>query len=471
MSGMTDTDARRQVSPRRSTPFVLLLAVALVFGVGGARGNSLDESLYAAMPAPEEFADPGARTAPDGALEAPYELSRATIRFRAGSYSLYRFSQANTLLRQRTVRFSTAVRYRATAEPVRIGNRWFTRIKGGPWMGWHVATAAATPTSLTTFAQPQSVQLPKASHAGLRFYAKGRITTRRVATLSAPETYQASKAATFAGREYLLLASGPLAGRWVAKSAIAVQQIANSDGGSTTSSTQPLVTWKTLVLMYRETDVTFKRADGSNYRLRARMSDFMYDLALKTVRRTVGTVNAWSGKMAALDMKIVDVPNAVTSVAPFGGGYWVGPQNVKPDLDRYAPTGSYDSIVIIFPPKDANGVVLPVPAWGLTVAPGPWANGAGFTSLKTPLENWWWTDATYPEEVFIHEWMHQVLFFHETTGYTNLNLQHEAQYGYTKTNGTWKAWLSDVMQGKVRDGTRLLGINADAWRAGKPTRP
>jgi hypothetical protein len=112
-----------------------------------------------------------------------------------------------------------------------------------------------------------------------------------------------------------------------------------------------------------------------------------------------------------------------------------------------------------------------VPGWGLTVGPGPWSNGAGFSSVKTPLENWWWTDATYPEEVFIHEWMHQVLFFHETTGQTNVDLHSEAQYGYVKVDGTWKEWLSDVMQGTVRSGNGYLGMDAAAWQAGTPTRP
>jgi hypothetical protein len=471
---MTDKTVARTRAPLRSVPVVMLLALSVVFGVGGARATGTDDSLYASMPAPEAYPDPAPRATTPMVTDAAYELSPTTLRFRAGTYTFYRFSDTHKLLRQRTVLFSTVARFRAAAQPVLIGNRSFTRLKGGKWLGWHVATPDMQPTSLKVFAEPRTAQLTNGSHTGVRFHAKGRITTRRIATLSSPQAYQATRAATFSGRQYVLLATGPLAGRWVAKAAANLQQ-ESSTGSPTADSSRstaaPLATWKTLVMFYRETDFTFRRADGSTYRLKARMGDSMYSLALKTVRSTVGTVNSWSGGMAALNMSIVEVPRPMTGLEPFGSGYWASPASVRSDLDRYAPTGAYDSVIVIFLPKDANGVVIPVPAWGLSLAPGPWSNGAGFSSVKTPLDNSWWTDAKHPDEVFVHEWMHQVLFFHEARGNVSLDLHAEAKYGYTNTQGTWKEWLSDVMQGKVKDGKKLLGMNADAWKSGRPTAP
>ena len=452
----------------RTTSLVMLLAVALALAAGGANAGDAGESVYAGMPEPDAFAAPVGVAAETGPTDANYQISAAKITLKAGKYALSRFDGANKLLKQRTVSFATAVRFRAANEPVLIDGQLFTLIDGGTWQGWHVATPDVVPTSPTAFAQPRNVLLAQTSHKGFRFHAAGRIQTHRVATLSTAAMSETTKEAFFGSKKHYLMSSGPLAGRWVAKSASASLQPATSSGVTVSA---PLVTWKTLVLVYREIDVTYKRSDGTDYRLRARMSDYMYDLALSSVRRTVQTVHKWSGSMAALDMDVVDVPHPVTSLTPLGSGYWVGPAAVKPDLDEYAPAGRYDSIVVIFLPKDAAGVVIPVPGWGLTLKPGAWANGAGFSSVKTPLENWWWTDVTYPEEVFVHEWMHQVLGFHETTGHTDLGLHDDAIYGYAKVDGTYKAWLSDVMQGLVTAGTTRLGMDAAAWGAGKPTLP
>lgn len=441
-----------------------LCVVSVAGGTPATMGNALD----AGMPAPEAFADPIGVAAADGTTDATYQIGAAKIILKAGKHTLSRFDAANKLLKQRTVSFSTTVRFRAANEPVLIGGKAFTRIDSGTWQGWHLATPDVAPTSVIAYPGPRNVVLAKASHKGLRFHAAGRITTQRVMTLYAAQTFQATREAFFGTRKHFLMSSGPLAGRWVAKSASAKLQAASSSA-STVSA--PLVTWKTLVLVYREIDVTYKRADGTDYRLQARMSDYMYDLALSSVRRTVTTVQKWSGTMAALDLDIVDVPHPLTSLDPLGSGYWVGPTAVRPDLDQYAPAGRYDSVVVIFLPKDAAGVVIPVPGWGLSLKPGAWANGAGYSSVKTPLENWWWTDVTYPEEVFVHEWMHQVLGFHQSTGHTDVDLHDDAVYGYAKVDGTFKAWLSDVMQGRVASGATHLGMDAAAWQSGTPTLP
>jgi hypothetical protein len=67
--------------------------------------------------------------------------------------------------------------------------------------------------------------------------------------------------------------------------------------------------------------------------------------------------------------------------------------------------------------------------------------------------------------------MHQVIFFMEQQGYPDFDLQATADYGYEKVDGTWKEWLSDVMQGKVWNGSRYIGVNAEMWASGTPRNP
>lgn len=249
--------------------------------------------------------------------------------------------------------------------------------------------------------------------------------------------------------------------------------VATPTAGPTTAPTAsptatPAATWKGVVLVYRETDVTFTRADGTDYRLQARMGNAMHDLVLDTVDRYRRSVRSWSGGLAAIQLDVVDVPHPITELDSLGSGYWVGPHALEADIDQYAPTGSYDSIFVVWQSKDAAGEIIPVGGWGLTLPPGSWANNAGYSSVITPSEMWWWTNSSAPEEVFIHEWMHQVVYWNEQSSGFDFDLHAGRSYGYDDADGTWKRWLSDVMQGRVREGANYVGVNAEMWAAGSP---
>lgn len=465
--------------PQRVAALALLVAALLVAGAAGDAGQpaAADPSRFAGMPTPEAFAAPTRTAAAHSAFDASSPMYGMSVRLRAGGYVMHRFDAAGALVAKRTVRFASARIYRTLANERFFGTARYVKLTSGPWAGWWVPAGATRPTTRTTLAAETAVELPAGAAVGKRFF--GPVVTRRVVDLAAAASYRASERATFPAGTFFLLADGPLAGRWVNASRVTasvsaevgVPTAAPSATPTTAPTAAPLSTWKTLALIYRDTDVTFRRSNGSNYRLQAHISDSMYDLVRSTLRRTVRSVNEWSGGMAAMDLHVVDVPHALTRLDEWGGGYWVGPLAVEADLDRYAPPGTYDSILVIWRSRDASGVEVPVGGWGLTIPGGSWSNDAGFTSLITPSYEWWWTDSAVPEEVFVHEWLHQVIFFHQDAGRMSLDLHAGQAYGYTDTNGTWKAWYADVMQGKVRDGNRLIGLSAAIWAAGRPSAP
>jgi hypothetical protein len=201
------------------------------------------------------------------------------------------------------------------------------------------------------------------------------------------------------------------------------------------------------------------------------MNDTMHDVLLDTLDRYQHSVRTWSAGYAAMDLTYVEVPHPITRLDKLGSGYWVGPDSVEADLDQYAPTGRYDSVFVVWQAKDDSGEKVPVGGWGLTLPPGGWANGAGYSSIITPSQLWWWTSSDVPEEVFVHEWMHQVIYWNEQNDRMDFDLHAGSTYGYEQENGTWKRWLTDVMQGKVRDGDHFIGVGPDDWAAGTPTNP
>lgn len=469
------------------TVTTLALVSALTFGAAAespAAARAADAARYAGMPAPEQFALPTAGTT--SVASNSYSLSPTTIRLR-GVRRIFRInSTTGTVYRQRWVDFGLLSTFRTTSRPTTFRDRQFAKLTSGRFDGWWVSAPDVVPSGTdapVAFAQPLQVKLAAGTRVGVRFYARGRVRTRRALTLSEAAVYPASTQATFSGRTFYRLGDGPLADRWVA-SGRGVSLVGGTviEGPIVTPTPTPTptpdepataaaATWKGLVLIYRETDVTFTQANGSTYRLKATMSNTMYDLVKKTMGQAKRSVGTWSDGFAAMDLTFVDAPNPITSLAPLGSGYWVGPQSVKAELDRYAPTGTYDSVFVIWEPRDAAGVKIPVGGWGLTLPNGTWSNGSGFSSIITPGQLWWWTNNPVPEEMFIHEWMHQVIYFHSKAGRMQLDLHAASKYGYVEVNGTWKQWLSDVMRGRVNDNGNLLGVSRDIWAAGTPTNP
>lgn len=470
---------------------ILVTAVGLAGFVGAGRpaqGAATDR--FANMPAPEAFLAPTPSAANAQTSDATsITVYRATVRLKRGSYSLQRFDSTGAVVARRTASLAYTRVYYARPNERSFGGANYVKLTSGPWDGWWVPAPTTSAFSSVSGTTSYTLNVAPGNIVGKRFF--GPVTLRRSGWLSTAATYHSKQRATFNGTLHYLLADGPLAGRWVSAGRVTVAASGGSGSPTSTPSPAPVVTptvaptaspttkptaapastWKAVALIYRQTDVTFKRSDGTSYRLQSRMSDAMYDLVRNTLGRTVTTVGNWSGGLAAMNLTFVDVPTPLSKVDPLGSAYWVSPQSVEADMDRYAPTGTYDSVFVVFHPRDAAGVEIPIGGWGLTIPGGSWSNNAGFTSVMTPAAMWWWTESAVPEEVFIHEWLHQVIFFHQDAGRLSLDLHAGRDYGYDDPNGTWKAWYSDIMQGKVRDGDRYIGLTAKIWAAGKPTAP
>jgi len=230
-------------------------------------------------------------------------------------------------------------------------------------------------------------------------------------------------------------------------------------------------TWKTLVLVYRSTDVTYVEG-GVTQRLRTSMTSADVNAAVSAVKRTPGTVYDWSANQATMRMKVVYPDHPVRRVSLHANrdyGYWLSPADMAADLDRYAPAGTYDSVIVIWRKDTDAGQVVPGTGWGWTTADRTHTNGAFYTSV-TQLPNHRGWPGAYPEEVFVHEWLHQVEgFYGWNKGFPLPGLHDTDRYGYTAVDGSWNKWYRDYMRGKVWDGSRYLGMTSTAWASSTPT--
>jgi hypothetical protein len=183
--------------------------------------------------------------------------------------------------------------------------------------------------------------------------------------------------------------------------------------------------------------------------------------------------------MPRFDIVVIDEPiRSLTMSAP--GQFWVAPNDVRAAIDRHAPAGAYDSIICVWPTDGSFGLC----GWGCSRGPTDESNGAGFSSI---ISDDWQAHATrlFPEEGFVHEWLHQVEAvyrglglteaalpsLHDVADRTSTRARDVAPFGrdypdYERETGSWQPWYRDYMTGTVgpKGNERApVGLTPERW--------
>jgi hypothetical protein len=244
-------------------------------------------------------------------------------------------------------------------------------------------------------------------------------------------------------------------------------------------------TWRTLALVYRSTDARWHPPGAIRaHRCTRDMSEVELSSKLATLARVAEAVAEWSednARLSPFDTRVIERPiGHLSSVG--SAGFWVAPEDARPELDALAPAARYDAILVVWP---SDGRV-PLCGWGCSWGPSAAANGAGFSSITS---DHWEHDASLPdpEEGFVHEWLHQVEAtyrslgvgpdvvpsLHDAETLTSCRPESEPPHGKTyrwwhdtKPDGTsWRRWYEDYMTGRIRrpDGSGCFGFSQEVW--------
>lgn len=200
-------------------------------------------------------------------------------------------------------------------------------------------------------------------------------------------------------------------------------------------------------------------------------------------------VAAWSDGLATLEsFDVVEVRRSIRSLSSSGSGrWWVGPREVRQELESIAETGAvYDSVYALWPGDPG----VPLCGWGCSIGPSEATFNAGFSSITTDPSA---AGPPPPDPVqgYVHEWLHQVEAVYRTLGvseaevpplhdaaaFTSTRPRDEAPFGRSYAEyhdggtGTWAPWYRDWMTGRLApiDTANFLtdrapiGLTPDRW--------
>ena len=229
--------------------------------------------------------------------------------------------------------------------------------------------------------------------------------------------------------------------------------------------------WRTLVLVYPVLDARYG-SGLSRKRARRVMSREERAAVTAVVETLPSTVLDWSDGLATLEpLDVIEPRRPLMSLSSSGGGrWWVGPREIRQELQDVAATGDrYDSVFALWP----GDPQVPQCGWGCTQGPSDATFGAGFSSISS---DHWRTLATDPDPAqgYVHEWLHQVEAIYRGLGLSEAELPglHEAG-SFTSTRPTaepplghsyaeyhdgfdgragartWSPWYRDWMTGRL----------------------
>ena len=163
------------------------------------------------------------------------------------------------------------------------------------------------------------------------------------------------------------------------------------------------------------------------------------------------------GKIRA-NCVVKEIQEPITSMSyDEENGYYVGPYDVRNVIDKYIKEGQYDHIFAIFRTGDINAKSeIPVNDWiGLG---GMDYLGIGFSNIRLPNDENSYTYKyssrinTFPEEVFIHEYLHTLERILKEQNYDIPALHDYEKYGYENESKVGlKRWYEDYMNCEIQN--------------------
>jgi hypothetical protein len=227
--------------------------------------------------------------------------------------------------------------------------------------------------------------------------------------------------------------------------------------------------WNCVCFVFTSTDVIIEE-DGVKNEIKLSMtSTDISDMRQNMARFKNSCEELSNGKMSVTyDFIVINDP--ITTLAyDDENGYYVGPENIKDIIDPYLEASNYDHIFVCMRLGDNDHLKdIQVNDWiGLG---GMDYMGIGFSNIRLPNSDKSYVYKynssvnTFPEEVFVHEFLHSLERLSKEYGLDRPALHDYKTYGYKEDNLTGqKKWYEDYMNCNIKTSSGYIGLDSKVY--------
>lgn len=227
--------------------------------------------------------------------------------------------------------------------------------------------------------------------------------------------------------------------------------------------------WNMICFIFPKIDVNVD-IDGKKEHVSLEMSDSDISKIKANFERFETSIREVSDNKMSVNLKTVTIYDPIKTLSyDAESGYYVSSSDVIDYIDSYLKEDVYDHIYVAFRMADKQkGSDILVNDWiglgGMDYA------GIGFSNIRMPDDEnnlaYEYNDLInlFPEEVFIHEFLHTLERNAQEYGYEVPALHDYEKYGYTeaKLQGL-KLWYSDYMNKKINYNGEQIGLPKEIY--------
>lgn len=194
------------------------------------------------------------------------------------------------------------------------------------------------------------------------------------------------------------------------------------------------------------------------------------DLLKDNLKRFANTVESFSNNAMTVSYQTVEIKEPLTSLSyDQENYYYVAAKDVKPLIDDYVQRNEYDHIFIGIRMGDTLSSI-PVNEW---IGLGSMRyDSIGFSNIRMPndlrnstMYKYNIKNDTFPEEVFVHEFLHSLERNLTEKGYTFPALHDNEKFGYENQNKTGlKEWYRDYMRCNIDSNAGKTGLDQIVYK-------
>ena len=223
--------------------------------------------------------------------------------------------------------------------------------------------------------------------------------------------------------------------------------------------------WNVVCFLIDNIDVN---VEGKQYTYSLTQED--KDLLKDNLKRFANTVESFSNNAMTVSYQTVEIKEPLTSLSyDQENYYYVEAKDVKPLIDDYVQKNEYDHIFIGIRMGDTLSSI-PVNEW---IGLGSMRyDSIGFSNIRMPndlrnstMYKYNIKNDTFPEEVFVHEFLHSLERNLTEKGYTFPALHDNEKFGYENQNKTGlKEWYRDYMRCNIDSNAGKTGLDQIVYK-------